>query len=360
MMQAEKALCNKKQKHHNKMADERNFDDSRIFALSVTNASLFLNGDNYSEVQFQIPAFIVRHSNNYATYVSIENATIPSSWYVIDLSNNFLHVSIEHEISSIETGTATMLLYIQPGTYDAYSLLTVINEELPALLTGIATLGFSEAQNKFTVVWTNAVSNIISLTFHSDSTCAYNLGFDSQDYISTPMANNTHTFPNQCNLTGVNSYLIKCDELPIQNYSLQVASSIIGSIQNVAGTFGLTTWQNASDLKFLLNIHRDINQLTFRIYNERGELINFHKSPWSLTLKVTYHRKSIVPYKEIHQLLHPPVVYNPPAKRKNLKRNATISLQEDENQDQINPQPFQQPLQDPEMGAMEGLEPPLS
>lgn len=322
-----------------------NFDDSRIFSLNVTNATLFLNGENYSEVQFQIPGFIVRHSSNYATYVSIENATLPSSWYVIDSINNTLHI----EITESYTTTTAYTITIPPGTYDAYSLLTVINEALPAILTGLATISFSEAQNKFGVSWTSSLlSPVTSIAFLKESSLAFNIGFSGIDQMFPKVPSSTQYFTYQCNLTGVNLYLIKCDELPVQNYSLQVASTIIGSIQNVAGTFGLTTWQNTSDLKFLLNLHRDLDQLTFRIYNERGQLINFNKSPWSLTLKVTYHRKTIAPFGEINQVLHPSVAHNPSQRRRNLKRK-TVTLQEQE------PNPNEN---EPEMGAMEGLEPP--
>lgn len=290
-------------------------DDSRIFSFNVTNASAYYNGENYSQVQFQIPRFISRHSDNVAIYVSIENATIPSSWYVIDESNNNLMFSI----SFSSAPTEDYLIEVEPGSYDAFTLATKVNELLPSNLTGIASFLYSVTQNKFGLSWTNnGTGTITALTVNNNSTIAYNMGFEGQTVVFTRSPLTTEYFPRQCNLTGVNVYLIQCDELPVQNYSLQISSNVLGSIQNVAGTFGLTTWQNASSLRFVVPVHREINQLTMRIYDERGSLINFRASPWTLTLKVTYQRNSALPFSEIENLLHDPALQNGANKRKKL------------------------------------------
>lgn len=267
-------------------------EDSRIFTFNVTNASFFNNGTKFSNVTFQIPRFIIRHKDNVAVYLSIENACIPSSWYNVP-ENTQIQI-----INSATNSSSTFT--IPPGNYDAFTLCSTINSNWTMLNSWNLKFVYNLIGNKLSLQWTGtAFAGLVGATNSSI------LGLNASSYIPLNTTPNSSTvFPNQVNLTGVNTYLIVCDEAPTQNYSLQLSGNIIGSIQNSASNFGITLWENTSALKYLIPLNRQIDQITIRIYNERGELINFNNVGWNLTIKVTYQKSKITSAEDLLQFMH--------------------------------------------------------
>lgn len=268
-------------------------EDSRIFSFNVTNATSFHNDTKYSNVLFQIPKFITRHKDNTAVYISIENATLPSSWYNVPAGTT---------ISFFRGDTGTSSTYTVPaGNYDAFTLCTTINNNWTAFTTLGLKISYNLAYNSLGFNWTIAGPFPLVQIFTSK---AYIFG-QGDTYLNIAASPTAITyFPKQINLTGVNLYLIVCDEAPTQNYSLQLSGNIIGSIQNAAANFGITIWQNQSNLRYLVPTNRQIDQITIRIYNERGELIDFNGVSWSLTIKITYLKENAATLDDFNEFLH--------------------------------------------------------
>lgn len=262
-------------------------EDARLYTLNVTNANFFLNDSAYSNVTFNIPKFIQKLDQTIATYVSIENITLPSSWYVLDETNNVLDFSIATNFGEAVFYDFT---FDELGTYDAYSMVNLLNKYNTDFNITEFSWTYSIYNNRIGLIWNVVLGQQYEVVFYADnSTIKYLLGFKNDvDFLSQPET--TSYLPNQVNFTGVNTYLVVCDQLPVQNWSVQLQSNVLGSIQNAAGVWGLTLWQNQSNLRYSIPLNHCVDFINIRIYSETGKLINFRDSPWDLTLKVTYVR----------------------------------------------------------------------
>lgn len=274
-------------------------EDSRIFTLNASNAIFYGNSTKLSNLTFFIPKFLARHSDHTAVYLSIENITLPSSWYNVDEG-----VTITlYDVSNNSYATYTL----PAGNYDAFTLTTQINTYWLALGSVGLQLTYSLQKNKFGIEWkTGPGAGSYQLTTNNQFI------FGLTRVQINPSSSTAVYFEDQVDLTGVNSYLIVCDECPTQNYSLQLGGNIIGCIQNAAANFGVTIWQNASNLRYLIPTNRQIDQISIRIYNERGEFINFNGTSWSITLKVTYVKDKGFEFADFQRFIHEINRINPP------------------------------------------------
>lgn len=267
------------------------YEDSRLYSFNVKNAAIQYNGTFNSNVLFQIAGFVKRQTDVTAIYVSMESASIPSSWYIFNLTNNTLAFSL-----SLAGGPFTPYsLTMPPGTYDAYTIQTLLNNQLIALSITAFTFIYNLQNNKFGILWANSTpaSNVVSinstLTTMQDLIGLVLPGPDSIIYDLLQ----ERDFTDQVNLSGVTTYFIQCAEIPVQNQSLQTNGAIMGSIQNAAGLWGLTLWDNTSQLKFMVPANIHIDQLTVRIYDQEGNLIDFNNQEWNMTMKVSYLRTTL-------------------------------------------------------------------
>lgn len=279
------------------------YDDSRLFSLDVTDAYNIGNDKSYSFASFQVPTFVKKQADTAAVYVSIVNASIPSSWYVLNASNNILDFSVS---DSGGPPIDYQILVRELGTYNANQLVSLLNTYLNTLgLDDLFTFIYDIINNRIGITWTNYSGPAGStIAFATTTTMSYLVGLvltqnTPNDLFITDVTP-TYEFTNQCNLTGVNLYLIQCDQLAVQNYSLQLGGNMIGSIQNAAGLWQLTLWQNYNNLRFRIP-NKAVDELTIKIYDERGVLINFNGQPWSMTLRVTYEKTTQLPTHDLTQ-----------------------------------------------------------
>ena len=274
------------------------FEDSRIFPFNVTNASHFINGTFFSSVVFDIPKFVVNLKDASAVYVSIENATFPSSWYVMDESNNTMNFTL-----SLSGGPPVnySFTFAEIGTYDAYSLAQLFNVYLTNASINAFTFTYSLTNNQIGVTWTGYTTPQNNTIIFLPSSIYYLVGLNPTSSTILTDIVETSYFPNEVNLSGVVNYLVQCDQIPVQGYSLQTSGSVLGSIPQTAGTWGLTVWQNFNRTQFSISAGKRIEQLTINIRDQNGNLINFRNSPWNMTFRVTYIRTSIPALPTIHE-----------------------------------------------------------
>jgi hypothetical protein len=79
-----------------------------------------MNGTNNSKIYYEIPRFITKNKNILYHSIKLIHAEIPYSFYIVNETNNKLNL-LEEEFTLIN-------LTIPEGNYNAYTLLTVIND----------------------------------------------------------------------------------------------------------------------------------------------------------------------------------------------------------------------------------------
>ena len=92
--------------------------DSRIISLNSSDAIL-LNSTYKSWVKFQISGLLIEEDDILKIELSLVNAQIPISWYIINYSNNMFKVKLGNNTEQIIT--------IPVGNYNANSLITALN-----------------------------------------------------------------------------------------------------------------------------------------------------------------------------------------------------------------------------------------
>lgn len=275
-------------------------EDNRIFSVNVTNAVSLAAGDTYAIATFNIPKLVCKEKDAVACYVSIENMTLPSSWYTLNDSNNQLSFGVFVSPGPIVNYNITL---VEIGNYNSNTFANLLNSYLAALgIDTIFTFVYNIANNKMGIVWTSYTGPVGSYVqfFSIGTTIDYLLGLTLPEDSILDDELEENDFTNQCNLTGVNTYLIQCDEFVVKNFSVQVQGNIIGSIQNAAGLWGQTLWQNTNNIRYKIPKNKPVDQITIKIYDENGDFVDFRSQPWILTLKITYIKPDL---EDLHDLV---------------------------------------------------------
>ena len=229
------------------------------------------NGTFKSNVLFNFKNLLSDEEHILKSYITVLNAQIPVSFYVITSSNNKL---------VLETGVTTTIT-ITNGNYSANTL--IIELQTKFLTAGIT----------FTSIQFNKVNGIISFIsngftnyyFTSDSTLLNVLGTTS----SIISVSTVYTCPYPLNLLGVQKLSIKSERLAIHS-----VSSIDFSFSNTLVTipcdvppYSLISYTSQSEQnKNLLNV-RNINEIDIQIFDENNNFIDFNNLDWTITLTIS-------------------------------------------------------------------------
>ena len=92
--------------------------DSRIISLNSSDAIL-LNSTYKSWVKFQFSGLLKEEDDILKIELSLVNAQIPISWYIINYTNNMFKIKLGNNTEQIFT--------IPVGNYNANSLITTLN-----------------------------------------------------------------------------------------------------------------------------------------------------------------------------------------------------------------------------------------
>ena len=88
--------------------------DSRIIILNSSHGRL-LNGTYKSDIEFQFNGLLKQEDDIQQVQISLVNAQIPVSWYIINYTNNVFTLQLGNNI--------TKTYYISVRTYNANSLI---------------------------------------------------------------------------------------------------------------------------------------------------------------------------------------------------------------------------------------------
>ena len=247
--------------------------DSRIISLNSSDAIL-LNSTYKSWVKFQFSGLLKEEDDILKIELSLVNAQIPISWYIINYSNNMFKIKLGNNTEQIIT--------IPVGNYNANSLITnlklLINDSNFIITISKITGKITFTYNNSFIIYTN-IDNSIGII----------LGFELNNvYNST----NSLTCPYPLNLLGYKRLEIYTQDIQTLNYSSanNSMSTLLSIIPIDQPPWGLITFNNYTDTKNIIK-NKTIDKIEIIIRAEDKTLINFNNIDWTLKLKIDITRK---------------------------------------------------------------------
>ena len=228
------------------------------------------NGTMKSKMLFNYQNVLSDDDTVLKSFVTVLNAQIPCSFYVINLNNNQLIIS--------GPTITTKTIIISNGNYNANTLITEL----------ISKIGASGLNMEITINKSNGI-----LTFTSSGFVNYYLGGTILDIIGTDSSkvssSNIYTCSYPLNLLGVKKLLVRSERLAIHSVSSidYASTNVLVTIPVDVPPFSMLSYNSQSESnKNLLNI-RSINQIDIQIYDENDNLIDFNNLDWTISLVIS-------------------------------------------------------------------------
>lgn len=239
---------------------------TQIYLNSAT-ADMYLNSSLKSNVVFVFRNPIVIHKNAIEMKVSVVNAQIPVSWYLINNTNNKFSITIAG-IKSV--------YYFKNGNYN---INTFISEWANSVGNGW-TLTYSNITNKISFSYSQDFS------FSDDVNSLFGvLGFKKgTNYFSS---SSILQAPFCCNFAGITRLNLKSSCFNLNNVdSLNKGINRTIAVIPVSSTSsGYVFYNNFTQYKNVFKNH-EISTLGIEIYDDFKNFIDFNNVDWSLTLQI--------------------------------------------------------------------------
>jgi hypothetical protein len=295
------------------------YTKNKLITLNSKNG-IQENGTMKSKILFNFKNLLADDSNILKSFITVVNAQIPCSFYVINDSNNKIVIS--------GPTITTTTIYLTNGNYNANTLITELKSE------------FLNAGLVFSSIKINKINGKLKFTsdgfqnyyFTSNSTIFDVLGTTSDIIASSTV----YSCPYPLNLLGVKRLIITSNKLSVHSVSsLNYASSnILISIPSDVSPFSLISYATQSDAsKNLLNI-RSINELDINVLDENNNYIDFNNLDWTITLTIS----SEVNFDELTNITWD-----------SIKNEQSQLLINEMNKKYLDLQPEQQPDEQPEL-----------
>lgn len=253
------------------------YQDNLLVTLNSKNASLN-NGTLKSNVSFNFISLLRDEELMIRTYVSVLNAQIPVSFYVINSTNNKL-------IYNTFAPNTQITLTIPPGNYNSFVLSTTLTSLfLTNGITIIISINsqtgimiFQQALNAFTIYVSSSIASVLGM---------YN----------SNLSGLTITFPYPVNLLGVKKINIKSNALAINSASSETYtfSSNIVSIPVNEPYFSMISYVNTNNLNMNILKALTVDDIDIQMTDENDKLLDFNNLDWTITLCLASEKKDIV------------------------------------------------------------------
>ena len=257
------------------------YQDNLLITLNSKNATLN-NSTFKSSVNFNFIGILKEEDDIVRSYISVINAQIPMSFYVINTTNNLL---CYNTMSPVQVMTLT----IPVGNYNANTLAKTITALF--LSNGITIIISTDTQTgiiKF--MQSSAIFGIYPYSINGFvfSTIAPTIGL-IYDYFTT---GTTISGSYPLNLLGTKKINIKSTSLCINSMSSSVLSfnSIITVIPVDKSFFGLINYVNQNALNKNIIKVPTIDNIDIQLTDDNDELINFNNLDWTITLCLSIER----------------------------------------------------------------------
>lgn len=244
--------------------------ETKLINLNSNNA--VKNNNSYlSNVYFPFPSLINDNNNIRKIQISVLNAQFPYSFYIINVYNNTLRMSVN--------GGSQFTLTLTRGNYNSNTLITEILAQLALAGVTAISIVLSTITGRLTFTTTGTSIEI----FATGSTILRVLGFDILTNYTSVAKVLTAPYP----LNLLNTLKIRICSLALCSNSLD--SSVGGNLNLLASfavnaeSYGLNIYENPTSIKTELQI-RDLNGFDLQILDDDSNLINFNNVYWTITL----------------------------------------------------------------------------
>jgi hypothetical protein len=221
--------------------------------------------------------------------IQLTHAEIPNTWYNIDANNNqFLFY--DNEVFPPTFNTPSLYL-LKDGHYDnntlATSLQTLLNANTKIGATYI--VQYDEAAHSYLIEGQHTVNFNFTLSFVSNKSVAFPLGFERKEYNSfTYGTNQLIISPNSTQLSRAESVYVTTS-LNIKNvYHPRTSgvSNVLAKIPVKIDKKQILYFEQSLD--HALTIEEDqVSFLQLELVNEYGDLINLNGHHWTCTVILT-------------------------------------------------------------------------
>jgi hypothetical protein len=252
--------------------------DNYLLTLNSKYASTYVNGSAKSNVQFDFIGLLRDDADIIRTSLSILNAQIPVSFYIITANNN--------QFSYIDN-TTDLLITIPIGNYDANTLLVYMNSQLASGL--VLSINSSNGKLKLSTTTANRPFGY----YANASTCAEIFGMGTTSiYVAGSPTGTILNFPFPLNLLGVKKISIKSSSLNIVAFSSikNGYSDTICTIPADQPAFGMISYTSQNDLNRNLLKQSVIDRIDIQLLDENQNYLDFNNLDWSITICLSNER----------------------------------------------------------------------
>ena len=245
--------------------------DNHLITLNAQDGTQ-LNGTYLSNLFFPFKGLLKDDVNILRSYITVLNAQIPVSFYVIDNTNNTL--LLKRGVNAIQT------LTIPVGNYNSSTIIT-------ALLTTLSGAGGTDITVSINTV--NGILTFYSITTNilysnaNGSTISTILGFGTSN-ITISAANVSLPYP--LNLLGKEKLYINSTNLQNVAYSSvnRGFTSTIAAVPVNVPPYSLIQYSCAVEQQKCILTNRVLDGIDIQILDTNSNFINFNNVPWSITL----------------------------------------------------------------------------
>ena len=259
--------------------------ESRLIVLNSENSTK-LNGEYNSNLVFNIPNIVDENKDISYLECSLEDATIPVSWYLINDSNNTLHYNYNSINDSIT---------LTNGNYNGSSIITEIQNKFVFDKSINMEVVLSQVTGKLTFRIANAISNIV-FYYNLSTNLMRILGFNET------ISGVAFTTPRPMNLLGIQKIQICSNSLgTIGSFSSSpnLSSGVIQSVPVDTPSFHQITYINKGTHYGRMK-QRYLDNIDIQLFDEFGTFLEMNGIEFTLTILIRIFRKITVSHDNIN------------------------------------------------------------
>jgi hypothetical protein len=282
--------------------------ENRLITLN-TRYGTRMNGTYLSSLEFPFKGILKEEDGIVSANVSVMNAQLPVSWYIVNQSNNQFRYD----------GT---WLSIPSGNYNGNSfiavLLSLMNGLIPGSVTSIDLIS-STGVLKFTFATSRTLIFPSALQGSGPGTNFVNLIFGAEADVS--YTGTVTSLPYPLNLLGINRLAIRSSRLLISSFnSFDMGKGInLATIPVDQPPWGLVNYSNETDLNKAVLEVKYVDLIDIQIADENNQLIDFNNTNWTLTLVLEIIRN--IPDRFVPSFRELTVEAKPPEKEKQIAQD---------------------------------------
>ena len=261
--------------------------ESRLIVLNSENAQK-LNGDYNSNLFFNIPNIVDENKDISHLECSLEDATIPVSWYLINDTNNTLH----YNYNSINDN-----IVLTNGNYNGTSIITEIQNRFSLDKSIRMTVVLSQVTGKLQFQVSNAITQI-TFFYNLSTNLMRLLGFNET------VSGFSFTTPNPMNLLGIQKIQICSNNLAtLSSFSSspRLSGGVIQSVPVDTPSFHQITYINKGTHYGRMK-SRFLNNIDIQLFDEFGNFIEMNGIEFTLTFVIRIFRN----YRVSHDMIDVP------------------------------------------------------